>query len=90
MTAIVERAMRATPAALFRAWTEGFDRWFAVPGTVRMKPEVGAPFFFETQFEGARLRLVHSGFPDAASRDRHQRAWPQVLASQDDAVAGSP
>jgi uncharacterized protein YndB with AHSA1/START domain len=50
----VERVMTCSARQLFQAWTEGFDRWFAVPNSVLMKGEVNAPFFFETFFDEQR------------------------------------
>lgn len=38
----VERKMTSSPGALLRGWTEEFDRWFAVAGSVLMKGEVNA------------------------------------------------
>ena len=50
----VERIMASPPNVLFKAWTEQFDHWFAAPGTLLMKAEVNAVFFFETVFDGGR------------------------------------
>lgn len=50
-----ERQMTAPPHQLFPAWTtDQISRWFAAPTTVLMKPEVDAPYFFETHFDGQR------------------------------------
>ncbi|WP_425415549.1 SRPBCC family protein [Paenibacillus borealis] len=42
---------------------------------------------FEIQGSATLLRLFHAGFPDAESRDRHEQAWPMVLAQLDKVMA---
>lgn len=48
---IVEREMNASPAAVYRAWTEEFDSWFATPGLIRMRAAEGEPFVFLVEHE---------------------------------------
>ncbi|MFG2972107.1 SRPBCC domain-containing protein [Streptomyces sp. NPDC048331] len=48
---VVERVMKASPEAVYEAWTEGFDTWFAEPGMVRMRAAVDEPFVFVTRHE---------------------------------------
>jgi uncharacterized protein YndB with AHSA1/START domain len=53
-TLTVDRTFRIDADELFRAWTQRFDVWFAAPGSVRMTPDPGEPFFFEVDAGGAR------------------------------------
>ena len=49
------RNMSAAPNTLYPAWTSSqIERWFAAPGTALMKPDLDAPYFFETHFDGQR------------------------------------
>jgi uncharacterized protein YndB with AHSA1/START domain len=50
----LEHSTALPPSVLYRAWTVEWDRWFAAPGSVLMKAEVNAVFFFETRFQGER------------------------------------
>lgn len=60
----VERTMPLPPDAVFRAWTERFDLWFAAPGSVLMTAAVNAPFFFETRWCWSSSNGGSPGRPD--------------------------
>jgi uncharacterized protein YndB with AHSA1/START domain len=65
----VRRSMQSSAAALYEAWTQGFERWFALPGTLSMQGRVDAPYYFATEHEG--VRHAHYG--------RFVRLEPQAL-----------
>ncbi len=44
--------MAASPTLLYLALTQGFDIWLAIPESVRMRPQVGEPFYFEADDQG--------------------------------------
>src|SRR5271165_983215 len=72
--ATVEHTFAASAASLYEAWTTGFDRWFAAPGSVLMRPEVNAVFFFETEFK-------HESEP-AVQRHPHYGRFLRLIANQ--------
>jgi uncharacterized protein YndB with AHSA1/START domain len=48
---VAEHVFAVPPAALYHAWTAGFDEWFAAPASVIMTPQVDTAYFFETEFK---------------------------------------
>lgn len=48
----IERVMRVPQAVLYKAWTQGWGRWFTTPDSVLMHAGVNEPFFFAVEFEG--------------------------------------
>jgi uncharacterized protein YndB with AHSA1/START domain len=50
----IEQTLRAGPDAIFTAWTESFDTWFALPGSIRMIARVGEPYWFDVVHDGER------------------------------------
>ena len=51
---VIEQILRAGCGAIFAAWTETFDSWFAQPGAIRMNPNVGEPYWFDVVHDGER------------------------------------
>jgi uncharacterized protein YndB with AHSA1/START domain len=46
-----ERVTTASPTSIYHAWTHGFDTWFATPGTLVMRAQVGEPFYFDVAYD---------------------------------------
>ncbi len=38
---------------------------------------------------GTKVQLTHTGFPDEESKDRHEQAWPKVLAHLDQQMSAA-
>ncbi|MEP7384378.1 MAG: VOC family protein [Gemmatimonadota bacterium] len=57
----IQRTFPLPPSTLYRAWTAGWDSWFAERDTMRVRAAEGAPFFFEVaqHFEDGRPDIRH-------------------------------
>lgn len=57
----VSREMPVSVAALYRAWTIEWHRWFAEADSLRMSADIGVPFFFEVgqRFDDGRPMQRH-------------------------------
>lgn len=71
---VVEHVFPVPASTLYEAWTGRVDSWFAAPGSVLMRAEVNAPFFFETEY-----RPEPKG---EAERHPHYGRFLQLLADQ--------
>jgi len=50
----VESVLNLSPDAVYRAFTDRIDEWFAVPGSLTTDPAAGGLYRFETEMDGRR------------------------------------
>jgi uncharacterized protein YndB with AHSA1/START domain len=50
----LQRTMRASPQALYRSFTTGWEGWFALAGALRADPAPNGQLFFVVEHEGKR------------------------------------
>jgi uncharacterized protein YndB with AHSA1/START domain len=51
---VIRTRMNSNPRMIYEAWTTGWEKWFAAPGTLKVEPKVGGAYSFETEHEGKR------------------------------------
>lgn len=75
------RFLELEPGRLVKlTWVTGNPGTFGAETviTLELTPESG----------GTRVRLTHAGFPDQATRNGHEEAWPMALANLDAKMVG--
>ena len=69
-----ERVVPQSAAEIYDAWSAHFEYWFAQADSIHMTPEVGVPFFFETEMDGSRH--AHYGrFLELVPNERVKMTW---------------
>jgi hypothetical protein len=59
----IERDMTSSAERIYWAWTDGFDKWFARPGAIRMRAEVDEPFWLRPSTRAIATRTTVASSP---------------------------